>query len=730
MVNIVNGLIARLWYVIESLFSYGYALVESFVFIAVSSLLITWRQLISGSADSDEADVLVPTDHRASQGPKKLIRIYYGSQTGTAKGFAEQLFKDVDKLKEDVNCEEISLHDLASVDADGLSDFNKLATPDRIPVAIFLLSTYEDGKAPQKVHWFANTIEDYASDFRVSKAFLKNVHYIVFGLGNSLYDINFNKASLDLNQNLKQLGALPILVLTKGDENPLTSEFGSLVADFNMWKRRVLRSLLSEGELPSSMESNTEAQELIESSSDDDQDDDDRTSDKDRKDQKNNDSKSQLRQRKPLKPGSNGSSEKKGMIQNGSNGGVLDLEDIGTVVKAARKKVAQEKEERYNGILKEMVTPDLRQALTKQGYKIIGTHSGVKLCRWTKSMLRGRGGCYKHTFYGIESHRCMEATPSLACANKCVFCWRHHSNPVGTEWKWQMEDPNTILDGMLQNHYKMINEFKGAPGVMQHRLDEGMQARHCALSLVGEPIMYPEINRFVRLLHEKGISTFLVTNAQFPDAIQNLDPVTQLYVSVDAATKETLKKIDRPLFKDFWERFIDSLKALRDKKQRTVYRLTLVKEFNVTEIENYAKLVELGNPDFIEIKGVTYCGTSKASTLTMENVPWHEEVAEFSKNLCSTYLPDYQLACEHEHSNCVLIANKRFLIDNEWHTWIDYDKFHKLFEEYKSSGTSFSALDYAARTPDWACYGATERGFDPIETRWQRKNNKKEIGGC
>jgi tRNA wybutosine-synthesizing protein 1 len=45
-------------------------------------------------------------------------------------------------------------------------------------------------------------------------------------------------------------------------------------------------------------------------------------------------------------------------------------------------------------------------------------------------MLRGRGGCYKHTFYGIESHRCMEATPSLACANKCVFCWRHHSNPV------------------------------------------------------------------------------------------------------------------------------------------------------------------------------------------------------------------------------------------------------------------------------------------------------------
>lgn len=30
---------------------------------------------------------------------------------------------------------------------------------------------------------------------------------------------------------------------------------------------------------------------------------------------------------------------------------------------------------------KEMVTPPLRAALEKQGYKIVGTHSGVKICR-------------------------------------------------------------------------------------------------------------------------------------------------------------------------------------------------------------------------------------------------------------------------------------------------------------------------------------------------------------
>ena len=145
---------------------------------------------------------------------------------------------------------------------------------------------------------------------------------------------------------------------------------------------------------------------------------------------------------------------------------------------------------------------------------------------------------------------------------------------------------------MVCVHLPLIHPFvgySGVPGVKPDRLAEGMQAKHCALSLVGEPIMYPEINALVGLLHGKGISTFLVTNAQFPDAIRyeipykyiigsigkdliifvlfhrNLVPVTQLYVSVDASTKESLKKIDRPLFRDFWPRFITSLEALSEK---------------------------------------------------------------------------------------------------------------------------------------------------------------------
>ena len=103
-------------------------------------------------------------------------------------------------------------------------------------------------------------------------------------------------------------------------------------------------------------------------------------------------------------------------------------------------------------------------------------------------------------------------------------------------------------------------------------------------------------------LHRRSISSFLVTNAQFPDRIVKLCPVTQLYVSVDAATPESLKAIDRPLFSDYWQRFVDCLSSLKAKDQRTVYRLTLVQGWNMKEVDEYAKLISLGSPDFIEIK--------------------------------------------------------------------------------------------------------------------------------
>jgi len=113
---------------------------------------------------------------------------------------------------------------------------------------------------------------------------------------------------------------------------------------------------------------------------------------------------------------------------------------------------------------------------------------------------------------------------------------------------------------------------------------------------------------------------------------------------------------------------------------------------NAEDAAEYAKLIDLGKPDFIEIKGMTYCGTtSGASNLTMENVPYHEEVKKFGEDLCMARLKqqggdtggeltggtpkeaEYGLACEHAHSCCILLGRKDpYLVDGAWHTWIDY----------------------------------------------------------
>jgi len=106
----------------------------------------------------------------------------------------------------------------------------------------------------------------------------------------------------------------------------------------------------------------------------------------------------------------------------------------------------------------------------------------------------------------------------------------------------------------------------------------------------------------------------------------------------------------------------------------------------------------------------------------MKNIPFHEEVREFAQKLISYLDGTCELACEHVHSCCILIADKRLKVNGKWHTWINYSKFLELYTEWQRTGTSFTALDYSDETPAWAVYGAKEGGFNPNETRWKRKS--------
>ena len=636
---------------------------------------------------------------------KPKLKILYGSTTGSSRRLSkklQQLLKSNDSVSQIFKSIECLCTDQYDPEDEILSDASNGN------YLIILMPTYTGGEPPENARWFYQWIKDAANDFRLSKNALNQLSFAVLGIGDSVYGDDFCLCSFKLTAALKKLSSKCLFKTSLLDR----SAFESIEDQFQSWYQKILPVLI-EQEITCCSD-NTSDQTNYSTLVNFDDDDDNEEFDEDYAEED---------------------------VPNKNDQMVTDLEDIVTT----SKKI---KSDSNTQPIRDMLTTDLRKELSKQGYKLIGSHSGVKLCRWTKAMLRGRGGCYKYTFYGIESHRCMEATPSLACANKCVFCWRHHTNPVGTEWKWNMDPPKMIFENTVKAHQAMIKQYNSVPGVIPQRIEEAMHVRHCALSLVGEPIMYPEIKEFIRLLHSHEISTFLVTNAQFPDEIKRLDPVTQLYVSVDASSKASLKKIDRPLFRDFWERFLESLRSLSFKGQRTVYRLTLVKSWNSDEIDGYAQLIMIGNPDFIEIKGVTYCGTSmNEANLTMKNVPWHEEVVRFGQDLLDKvnrlikqrklnqsgirgYSEDfdselYGLACEHEHSNCLLLARRKFYIDDQWWTWIDYPKFNELVQEYyKSNGEkTFTSIDYLAPTPKWAMYGSVEQGFNPNDTRFRKKRN-------
>lgn len=333
------------------------------------------------------------------------------------------------------------------------------------------------------------------------------------------------------------------------------------------------------------------------------------------------------------------------------------------------------------------------QELEKQQYRIVGSHSTVKICGWTKHALKSEGVCYKQKFYGIQSHQCLQMSTSLSCGNRCVFCWRGKKAVVSKEWKWDVDEPELIFKGSLRAQKKLLQGFGGNEKVDQSLFEESKTPRHVALSLTGEPIIYPRINEFIQLCNQNHISTFVVTNGSFPEAIENLNPVTQLYLSVDSPNKELAKEVGRPLFEDYWERFERSVQAVKNTKSRTAIRITAIKNLNMIEPEGYAKIVKNADVDFVEVKAYMHVGQSQFR-LKREQMPFHLEVLDFAKEILN-FLPDYELVMEQIPSRVVLLVKKDFKKD-KWNTWIDFEKYHELV----NSGEKFSKMDFLKETPE------------------------------
>jgi tRNA wybutosine-synthesizing protein 1 len=300
-----------------------------------------------------------------------------------------------------------------------------------------------------------------------------------------------------------------------------------------------------------------------------------------------------------------------------------------------------------------------KRDLEKQGYRIAGEHSAVKVCLWSKKSLRNQGVCYKQKFYGINSHRCVQMTPALpACTLRCVWCWRdiNHTSPA---WLGTSDSPEKIIDECIKKHVKLLQGFGGLDKTDKKKFKEANNPVHFAISLAGEPTMYPHLPELLLELKKRKISSFVVTNGTQPEMLKKLSksPPTQLYLTLPSPSEELFLKNCAPLMKDAWKKILESLEIMKFLKQktRTTIRITLTKDKNMSDLEGYAKLIKIADPLFVEVKAFVSVGYAK-QRLGYDNMPLHEEVLGFSKGLAEQL--KMNVIDEQKESRVVLLMKR------------------------------------------------------------------------
>lgn len=275
------------------------------------------------------------------------------------------------------------------------------------------------------------------------------------------------------------------------------------------------------------------------------------------------------------------------------------------------------------------------EKLESSGYRFVGSHNhaAAKICHWTKQSILDRGVCYKEKFYGIESHRCLQMAPAVPnCQQKCEFCWRDLSY-TQTQWNGEYDDPKTIIDEAIEAQNNLLCGFFGNDKANKEKLEESKTPTNAAISLAGEPMLYPEIDELIAEFNRRNFTTFVVSNGQCVDKLKNLENEPyQLYLSLDAPTKKIYDDVCQPQISEGWDNLNQSLDTLASFNSRTCIRTTCVKGRNMINPEKYGELIKKSNPDFVEIKAYMCVGSSRYR-LTPDNMPTFDEVKSFAQKI-------------------------------------------------------------------------------------------------
>jgi len=144
--------------------------------------------------------------------PGGKMSIYFGSQTGTAEGFARTLMEAGREHGFDA-----STVDLEDFDPEQLKE---------APLALFLMATYGEGEPTDNATSFTSWLKNEEGELPPDT--LSNTQFSVFGLGNTQYE-HYNRQGKLTNKNLELLGATRCFTYGEGDDD------GTLEEDFENW---------------------------------------------------------------------------------------------------------------------------------------------------------------------------------------------------------------------------------------------------------------------------------------------------------------------------------------------------------------------------------------------------------------------------------------------------------------------------------------------------------------
>lgn len=141
------------------------------------------------------------------------MKIFFGSQTGTAEGFARTLMEEA--RQNGFNAETVDLEDF---EPEGLADVTN---------AVFLMATYGEGEPTDNSAKFLGWLREQSAP--IDAGFLAKCCFTVFGLGNTQYE-HYNKMGRTTNELLEKHGARRVCAYGEGDDDATLEE------DFDKWR--------------------------------------------------------------------------------------------------------------------------------------------------------------------------------------------------------------------------------------------------------------------------------------------------------------------------------------------------------------------------------------------------------------------------------------------------------------------------------------------------------------